>query len=348
MGKNNLTIKDIAKKTGFSVRTVSRVINNGQYVKEETRKIIDDVINETGFETNIFAKSLRKKTVKNIILVIEKQQDLYPGQWYSNMFQNIINQASTYEYNVFMLQFNMDDEEENKKNIQLLKSGFVDGAIILNIRKDDDKIKLFQELSIPYVTIGKNYNYPDNPFVEIDNYKAAYLVADYLIKSGCRSILFFLGSDKYISNEERREGFFAAVKDNNMEKEAFVIYEGIKSHKDAYGACYTMIEKNQLPDAIFVSGDEKALGVLKALNEKGIAIPKAIQVVGFDNIPISEFTVPSLTTVEQNANDLAAKAIEILIGRINEETHDKGELKIIFDPKLIRRHTTRDIEGNGY
>lgn len=143
--------------------------------------------------------------------------------------------------------------------------------------------------------------------------------------------------------------FFAAVKDNNMEKEAFVIYEGIKSHKDAYGACYTMIEKNQLPDAIFVSGDEKALGVLKALNEKGIAIPKAIQVVGFDNIPISEFTVPSLTTVEQNANDLAAKAIEILIGRINEETHDKGELKkIIFDPKLIRRHTTRDIEGNGY
>ncbi len=137
-------------------------------------------------------KALGKKTVKNIILVIEKQQDLYPGQWYSNMFQNIINQASTYEYNVFMLQFNMDDEEENKKNIQLLKSGFVDGAIILNIRKDDDKIKLFQELSIPYVTIGKNYNYPENPFVEIDNYKAAYLVADYLIKSGCRSILFFL------------------------------------------------------------------------------------------------------------------------------------------------------------
>ena len=76
MGNNNLTIKDIAKITGFSVRTVSRVINNGQYVKEETRKIINDVIEQTGFETNIFAKNLRMKTVKNIILVIQLLQFL--------------------------------------------------------------------------------------------------------------------------------------------------------------------------------------------------------------------------------------------------------------------------------
>ncbi|WP_113674733.1 LacI family DNA-binding transcriptional regulator [Vallitalea guaymasensis] len=344
MGKNNLTIKDIAKRTGFSVRTVSRVINNGQYVKEETRKIINDVIKETGFETNIYAKSLRKKTAKNIILVIEKQQDLYPGQWYSNMFQNIINQASAYEYNVFMFQFNMDDEEENKKNIHLLKSGFVDGAIILNIQKDDNKIRLFQELGIPYVTIGKNYNYPENPFVEIDNYKASYLVTEYLIRSGCKSILFFLGSNRYISNEERREGFYTAVLDNKLQKQDFIIYEGIKSYKEAYTACNKIIEEGQLPDAIFVSGDEKAFGVLKSLNEKGISIPEDIQVVGFDNIPISEFTVPSLTTVEQNAKDISSKAIEILIGMINEEDNYDGETKIIFDPKIIYRHTTRKIE----
>lgn len=340
MSKDKYTVKDIAKMSGFSVRTVSRVINDKPYVKDETRAKIKKILNETGFETNIFAKNLRKRDMKNIMIVIEKQKEIYPGQWYTNILQKIINNVSSKGYNVFMKEYVPQKAKEETEAFRLLKSGFVDGAIVFNIRENDEKVKMLNELNMPFVTIGKSLEYKKIPYVVSDNKQGAYQAADFLIKNGNKEIVFMVGSKEYTINKERIFGFKAALKDNNIDFEDKIIYEDIRSFKDSYDLCRKLINTNQLPEAFFVSGDEKSFGVLKALNEKNIKIPDDVSVIGFDNIPISEFAIPSLTTIEQQADRIVEESVNILMYLLSNN-NEKDIMQVVIPTKLIIRDSTR-------
>lgn len=337
---NNLTIKDVAKLSGFSVRTVSRVINNEGYVKEETRIKIQEIIKETGFETNIFAKSLRKKIVKNLILVIEKDKEIYPGPFFSSMFQNVINEANKYGYNVFMMEYDIENEKKNKRSIQLLKSNFIDGAIIFTIRENDPKINTFKKLNLPFVAMSKN-QYDDFPYVIIDNYKAAYMAGEYLIGKGCKSFVYIGGNEEIIFNNERTEGFMDSISKEQSNNENVLLYRNNTSFEDAYISIKESKEIKELPNPIgvFVASDEMAFGVLKAFHDNNINVPKDAMVIGFDDIPLAKYSIPSLTTIRQDTMQMAEKAVKIL-NSIIENKAEEIDTKFVFEPEIIERDST--------
>ncbi len=334
----NLTIKDVARLSGFSIRTVSRVINDEGYVKEETRSIIKKIINETGYETNIFAKNLRKKSVRNIILLIEREKEPHPGQYYSNMFQCAINEARKYGFNAFMLQFDTQNAKENEKNIQILKSGFVDGAIVFSVKKSLEKIKLLKKLNIPFVSMAKN-NEEGCSYVDVDHFKSAYIATEHLIKKGCESLGLMIGDPELIAFDDRKQGFLKAVKDYNISQDNIKVYENVEAFKHSYKICFEM-GKEKMPDGLFVASDEMAFGVLKAMSDLKISVPDEVMVVGFDNLPLSEYSVPALTTMRQNATEMSEEAVSILM-KLIEKSEEDFQKQVLYDPELIIRDTTK-------
>jgi DNA-binding LacI/PurR family transcriptional regulator len=333
MKNTKLTIKDISEMTGFSIRTVSRVINNDDNVKKETREIIEKTLGETGFQTNIFAKNLRKKSMNNIMVVIEKQKNTYPGQWYNILFQKIIDRLSEFNYNIFLTEY-IPEQKEPLNGIQFLKSGFVDGAILFNIKEKDKKIKLFKEASIPFVTIEKDKK-ADNPYVCTDNFFGIYRAVEHLVNTGIKDIKMLIGNLGYTLNNERKNGLIKAFEDYNLKFDASNIISDIRTFKDTYEYCKNT---EKLPEALIISGDEKAFGAIKALHERRIKIPEEISIIGYDNIPLSEFTTPALTTIEQPADEIAHTAADILINLIRKE---KVQTQVTLPVKLIKRETTR-------
>ncbi|MDN5343054.1 LacI family transcriptional regulator [Oceanotoga sp. DSM 15011] len=332
MKDSKLTIKDISQMTGYSIRTVSRVINNNPNVKESTRNKIEKVLKETGFETNIFAKSLRKKTMNNIMIVIEKQKNTYPGQWYSILFQKIIDKAAEYDYNVFMTEY-ISEQKNPFNGMHLLKSGFVDGAIIFNIKENDKKVKIFQQAGIPFVTIGETNS--KTPFVATDSFSGMYQATNHLIKNGLTDIVLMLGNLQYTLNIKRKKGYIKAFEDNKIKINENNILINIRTFQDTYNYCKNM---KKIPHGIIISGDEKAFGALKALNERNINIPDNISIIGYDNIPLSNFSTPALTTVEQPVDEIVEKSFKMLLDLINEKDVDT---EILIPVKLIKRDTTR-------
>lgn len=339
MKQDKYTVKDIAKMSGFSVRTVSRVINDKPHVKDETRKKIKKILKETGFQTNIFAKNLRKRDMKNIMIVIEKQKKIYPGQWYTNILQKMINTASSRGYNVFMKEYVPEKAEEESEGFKLLRSGFVDAAVVFNIRENDEKVKMLKELNMPFVTIGKPVEYDKVPYVVSDNWQGAYQAADYLIKQGNKELVFMVGSKKYTINKDRIAGFKAALKDNNINFRSDMIYEDIRSFKDSYNLANKLIAENKVPEAIFISGDEKSFGVLKALNKNNFKVPAEVSIIGFDNIPISEYSIPALTTIEQQADKIVQETVNILMSILNN-SDQQYEMQKVIPTKLVIRDST--------
>ncbi|SCZ07664.1 LacI family DNA-binding transcriptional regulator [Alkaliphilus peptidifermentans] len=322
--KKSLTIKDISELSGVSVRTVSRVINNHPNVSPKTREKVQEILNETNFNVNIFAKNLRVKSIYHVIVSVENQNTPYIGQWYMNLFQSLNKFAKKYGYNLILHQVNHSDEDCNS----IFSQGLGDGLLQLNTRKKPSRCQAQLDLSLPTVTLGKTLVNRSIPYVDIDNYDAIFNAVSYLKQLGCKSIQFYLGSLDYTVNEERQQGFLDSVSQHKLE---FELFTDIRTFEDAYNLVMNLPEE-KIPDGIIISGDEKSIGVLKALRMRKISIPDKVKVIGFDGIPISEYFSPSLTTINQNSSEIAEAMIEslrdIFEGRLPKSKIIKSNLVI--------------------
>jgi len=188
------------------------------------------------------------------------------------------------------------------------------------------------------LVVGRDNVYESTSFVNLDNVKAGYLGADHLIKRGNKSIRFFLGDENFTVNQDRAKGFIQAFNDHHIKSELRHIDYGIMNPKFAYEKMKNILEE-EVPNALFVSGDQRAIGAYHAIQERGLKIPQDIAVLGIDNIPLSEYYYPALTTISQSVRKMAEGAIKILDQHLKNPksyTHQR----IIFQPKLIIRNST--------
>lgn len=220
----------------------------------------------------------------------------------------------------------------------MLKNSFADGAIIFDTRETDRRIDYLVERDIPFVIVGRDNVYESTSFVNLDNVKAGYLGAEHLIKRGNRYIRFFLGDENFTVNQDRAKGFFQACNDYHIKSKLKHIDYGIMNPDFAYKKMKDILEE-EIPDALFVSGDQRAIGAYHAIQEKGLKIPQDIAVLGIDNIPLSEYYYPSLTTISQSVRKMAEGAINILNQHLKNPENHKSQ-RIIFQPKLIIRNST--------
>lgn len=330
-----LTIKDIAVLAGVSPRTVSRVINNNINVNEATREKVQTIINDTGYEVNILAKGLKQQKTNAIIVFIDEHQGGYWSVWHNEIVNKIILEAKKKNYRTIISASTARESVYTAiDGFSLLKNGFADGAILFDSVEHDYRVKYLKERDIPFVIIGKDITNNDTSFVDCDNYKVGYIGAEYIISKGYKNAHFLLGEADFLVNKTRAEGFRDSYKELLNIKVTQNIHYGISDFKDCYYSTKKILASNKV-DALFISGDERVLGAYRAIEEHGLKIGKDIAVLGIDNIQMSEYFSPPLTTIDQPKEKFAKYSVSFLCEMMNS---DNGITKrILLKPKVIER-----------
>lgn len=335
--KIKITISDIARELGIAPATVSRALSDHPEISASTKKKVRAVAERLDFRPNKMASSLRSGKTKIIGVLIPTAEHIFFG----SVIHGISNLASKHDYDVLIYQSN-ESEEFEKKGIDTFISARVDG-ILVSISKNTNNFSHFQSVkdkNIPIAFFDRNTDELDISSVCIDDYSGAYMATESLIKSGYQRIAHISGPQRIKAFAERVRGYKAAVQKHDMPMEDDLIYDGdISIDAGRKGTHYFLNIKNK-PDAIFAVEDFTALGVLKALKEKGIKVPNEFGVFGFCNDLFGEHITPSLSTVDQKTNQIGEEAFHLIFELISKREEKTNVQRRILTPTLIVRESS--------
>lgn len=328
-----VTIKDVAKEAGVGISTVSRVLNNHKYVREETRLKILKAIEKLNYTPNIGARIISAKKT-NLIGVVVSNVKI---NFFLEVLKEIESQIIGTDYKILI--YNLNDKRKLDKNfhISLRNNKIVDGLIIFSIKIDDEDVKQFKKINLPVVLI-ETYH-PDLLSIEVNDYEGGYNAADFLIKNNFKKIAFIgwhRKQDKHIDN--RFAGFKNCLIDNNISlKKEYVIFTTL-SKEGGYIATKKLFAGSNKPQVIFYASDTMASGGYIYFKENKIKIPDDIQIMGFDDIEIAELL--ELTTMRQFVSSKTDIGINSLINLIENKKVIIAQ-KISISPKLIIRSSIK-------
>lgn len=330
----NVTIVDVAKACGVSVKTVSRVINNSSDVTENTKKKVYTAMKEQGYQVNMLAKGLKGSKTNIIVVFVDRHNEEHLSLWHNIMLRYLFRYGREKSMKIVVSPSNSEKfVEDETDGFYLIASGIADGAILLENVSKDPRISYFQERNIPYVVFGEADD-PLIPSVSLDNYQVGYKGGRYLVDKGYKKIAFFIGEDKFMSTKLRMKGFEDAVR---LEKVEYSIYPGVDSLEKAYEKSVEVLSQTKF-DAFFVSGDERAIGVYRGIYEKGLKIPTDVAILGIDNINVGAFLYPPISTVNQDFKQMARECINFVVEQIHDKS--KHEFRLKVDAEVIERQST--------
>ena len=329
--KNNkkITIYDIARISGVSPKTVSRVINGGERVKPETYQAVMKVIDELSYVPNAYAQNLTKKETINILISVKKMES-FPLIWFQTLLDKVLQTCKEVGVNAIVEYFGEGDSI--KDSIISSTGSLVDGVIVFYEGKDDSRIQYLKKNNMPFIVFGESHT-GGVIYVSNNDFKAGYDLMEAVEEKGFKKMWLLMGGPSLV-NKNRENGVREFVKEKRYDIDLEVIY-GLFTIESVYDYVKEHLSTSNIPDIIFVSGDEKVQGVIRGCYEKGILIPDQLTIVGFDNIPIAKYYTPALSTIAPNYTELAKEMIEGVLAIINGEQRESVEVSA----SLIRRQT---------
>ena len=329
--KNNkkITIYDIARISGVSPKTVSRVINGGERVKPETYQAVMKVIDELSYVPNAYAQNLTKKETINILISVKKMES-FPLIWFQTLLDKVLQTCKEVGVNAIVEYFGEGDSI--KDSIISSTGSLVDGVIVFYEGKDDSRIQYLKKNNMPFIVFGESHT-DGVIYVSNNDFKAGYDLMEAVEEKGFKKMWLLMGGPSLV-NKNRENGVREFVKEKRYDIDLEVIY-GLFTIESVYDYVKEHLSTSNIPDIIFVSGDEKVQGVIRGCYEKGILIPDQLTIVGFDNIPIAKYYTPALSTIAPNYTELAKEMIEGVLAIINGEQRESVEVPA----SLIRRQT---------
>lgn len=327
----NISIKDIARITGVSTATVSRVINDNGRFSEETRARVNEAINKLGYRSNVVAKSLRTMKSLSIGVIVPD----ITNEFFSRIVLGIENYCFPKGYSVYICNTSESKEEESMYMLNLEAKG-VDGLISLT-GGIGDPTKVFNR-KIPMVCIDREPLGQGIPLVESDNYRGGYLAGELLVKHGCKNLVVLRDHRELSTAIHRMNGFQDALHQNNLSLDSRLVHK-LTINFDSAKECMEKIIASGIPfDGVFAMTDWLAVGTLSALKKHKIKVPEQVKLVGFDNTLITEYVSPSITTVNQDKRKMGEVAAEMLLGLIANPAHKFENVTIPVE--IVERETT--------
>lgn len=332
-----MTIKDIAKISGVSVSTVSRVLNNHPDVSEDVRHKVMAVVEKYNYIPNNSARALGQSKTDNIGLIVRG----ISNPFYTSIIHEIEQDIEKAGYTLVMQQIGSCDDEllagammERDKRLR--------GLIFLGGRLDSTKEQI-AGIGVPFVNCSSNNAYgtldaDSYSSVSIDDTQTAYEAVKELYKEGHRRIAVLLARpDDGSVSQIRYEGYVKALTEAGMAPdEDLIISVDSYNIADAYYGTKEWLEKGIVFDAIFAIADNLAMGAMRALREKGIDVPKQCSIVAIDGIEVSEYMAPALSTYCQPMEELGRTSVELLIDLIEK----KGKHRQVILPTIFREGGT--------
>ena len=327
-------LEDVAKDSGFSRATVSRVINEETRVKPETVRKIKESMEKLGYKPNLAARALSSGRKNAVAVLLPDVTALY----YSNLLRGITDVAQDVFYHTIVKSIQKIDLAAD-----LIDSNMVDGFIIRHSsynEKIDRLIKKIEKSQIPVIFIGRPFNDSRSPSIIVDNVGGARKMGHYFAGNNYRKILFITGRADNIDSNDRKYGFRMGLSERGYNLENLVEAEGDFSKEKAYQIA-TRYLKNGEYDAVFAANDNSAMGVLHYLNENGIKVPEDVSVAGFDDAFFAEYLWPPLTTVRQPMYQIGQVAMNNMLRIIGRESSVPAE--VILPTELIVRKSCKEL-----
>lgn len=328
--RRKVTIVDIAKAAGVSHATVSRVLNNQGYIGEETRLKVLDVVKRLGYIANAPARSLAGANSYLLGMMISG----FHGNYVGELSQSVDLELSKEGYNLAIFPTHGFPEKETWY-VNRVINGHVDGLIIMLPQNLSQYLSILKTQRIPYVLLDSERADPESPIISTTNWQGAYDATRYLIELGHRRIGHVLGLETRLSASERREGYHAALLDNNLALDPTLVQPGQFQIDMGYEATRKLLSLPNPPTAIFAANDASALGVLKAADELGIRVPDELSVVGFDDQENAELA--GLTTIHVPIALVGRLAARALIDRVRNP--DAEPTRVTVATSLVIRKT---------
>ncbi len=331
-----VTRKDVAKHAGVSTATISNVINNRDVVSTKIRERVLNSVKVLRYKPNMVARSLKTKETLQVALIINDIRNEY----YAEVVIGVEEEATLAGYSVCIL---------NAKNYDYYMSEVIkrqfDGIIIIADKIPISSINEIAENDTPIVFVGnQGYSGVDERVTEIfiDMYSGAYELFEYLFNLGHRKVAYISARalDSINEPDYRIKAFVTAMNDNGIS----VDYTSIFIHGDtlqyAFDSAYSLLMNENRPTAIFTGNDNLAMAVMEAVRRSGLRIPEDVSVAGFDNLDLSKYLNPSLTTVENPKYRLGKKAMKLLLKKMKGEKVEN----FFMQTELIIRKSTQSIK----
>jgi LacI family transcriptional regulator len=334
------TIKEVAKKAGVSIGVVSKAFNNYPDVSEKTRKRIFDIARELNYSPNLVARNLSSKRQMTIGMITSGFFNS-EGKDTNNSFDLFKGVYTAAEQNEYELAIFLTDslKQKQKSYAQFCRERNIGGAVLQGIRVDDPYFRELLDTNIPCVLVDIMTD-NDNGLigsVSTNNVEASREIASYLLERNHQDIAIMAGKKEAFVNTERIAGVQAAFKTYGLKLHEEDILHAHFSEQEAYEMAKEYLQKKQ-PTAFLCFSDLMAFGVMKAVKEAGLRIPEDISVIGFDGIPISEYTQPPLTTVRQDFFEIG-KQSALMLHQLME--NKPGEKSLYVRHKLIERDSVK-------
>lgn len=340
--KRDITIVDIAKELGLSLSTVSRALNDHPYVKEKTRKKVQQAAEKMGYRRNVFASNLRHNKTRNVGLIVPRISMFF----HAVVITTIQNELFKHGYSLVISQSN-DDVEVEKELVKALYNARMDAVIVASTlnTKNFDHFKVLADSNIPLIFYDR---IPMDKFpaysVAGDDFQGGYIATSHLIERGCKRIAHISGPITCNLYRDRSKGYEQALLQNGIEFDSNIFFCHELTYDNARKTLHELFKKKPYPDAIFAANDVTAIAVIEFVKEKGISIPEQLKLVGYSNDPRSAIITPSITTIEQFPEKMGLVIVNNLINLLDDKNGKRDHVVLtgneIIPVQLIRRMST--------
>ena len=335
------TIHDVAKMAKVSTTTVSHVINGTRYVSDELKLRVLDSMRSLDYQPNGLARSLRVGKSKTIGLIVPDNSNSF----FAEISRYVENFGYQNGYSVILCNTD-DDPEKEDSYINMLINKQVDGIMFISACTPTSNISHLVEMNVPVIVVDRELAGSKVDTVVTDNLLGGTLAGNYLLSLGHQQFACISGGNSVLSSQQRVEGFTQALHKANIELRPeyllsgdFHFQSGVEC-MDRFIEIANQVPANERPTALFVCNDVMALGVIRSAHEHGMHMPVDFSIIGYDNIQITEFVSPPLTTIAQPTQELAETATRILLQRIARgSTQNRKPQRIFVNPYLVKRES---------
>lgn len=339
-----VTIRDIAKVSGVSRTTVSRVLNNSGYVKEETREKVEAAINELNYTPNAIARSLSTSKTNTIGVVVPEINDPFFGQ----IVKGISQEADKAGLNIIL--FNTDNKDTKEvKSLQLLKEQRIQGILLTPSFTENETslqyLRTIEKAGIPVVLLDGFVKYQGFNGVFIDHVNGAFNATKRLIDEGHQKIAIINGNMKTRPAKERYQGYLTALEKHGIPYEEKYDFVGEYKWRDAYEITKEILAMEEPPTAIFVTSNMMLLGCVKAIEEMGIKTPEDMAIFGFDSDETLDILGINISNVYGPSFEMGVRGMKILNQILLHHSHglESKEHEILM-PQIAIKGSEKLIE----
>ena len=331
-----ITIRDVAKRAGVSISTVSRVLNKTVPVAEDKRQRVEEAAEALGYTPNQVARSLLKKKTGGLGVLLP----YVSGEFFAE-FLNGIDQA-TQQNGLFLM---ISASHRNADELRVALHGMhqrVDGLIVMAPTVKAAMLETLFPNSTPFLLINTDAARLPCDVLNFDNHRGGYLATEHLLEQGHRRIAMLKGPEGAFDARERLRGYRDALRAYGVEPAPALEIAGNFSPEAGFQAAEVLLSMDPRPTAVFCANDQSALTLISALQNRVLDVPEALSVVGFDDIPSARYASPPLTSVHVPIRELGEQTIERLLELVRGDDGTAPQQRVL-PVELVVRHSTAPV-----